>query len=66
MYWFVSNYLNEFDVNVSLEDMVDISFKKDLKSFVEFTITKNNYLQMIKLADYLMIENVDVLIDEII
>ena len=57
--WIQSDWLDEFDE----EPEIDSDYVNDL---VNLNVTLDNYMQLIKLADYIQVKNVDVLIDVIV
>ena len=57
--WIQSDWLDEFDE----EPEIDSDYVNDL---VELNVTLDNYMQLIKLADYVQVTNVDGLIDAIV
>ena len=57
--WIQSDWLDEFDE----EPEIDSDYVNDL---VNLKVTLDNYMQLIKLADYIQVINVDVLIDAIV
>ena len=57
--WIQSDWLDEFDE----EPEIDSDYVNDL---IYLNVTLDNYMQLIKLADYIQVKNVDVLIDAIV
>jgi len=57
--WIQSDWLDEFDE----EPEIDSDFVHDL---IHLNVTLSNYRSLIKLADYIQVTNVDVLIDKIV
>jgi len=57
--WIQSDWLDEFDE----EPEIDSEHVNDL---INLNVTLENYMQLIKLADYIQVTNVDVLIDAIV
>ena len=57
--WIQSDWLDEFEA----EPEIDSDYASDL---VNLNVTLDNYIQLIKLAHYIQVKNVDVLIDAIV
>jgi len=57
--WIQSDWLDEFDE----EPEIDSEYVTDL---INLNVTLDNYMQLIQLADYIQVTNVDVLIDTIV
>ena len=57
--WIQSDWLDEFDE----EPEIDSDYVNDL---IHLNVTLDNYMQLIKFADYIQVKNVDVLIDAIV
>jgi len=57
--WIQSDWLDEYDE----EPEIDSDYVNDL---VNINVTLDNYMQLIKLADFIQVKNVDVLIDAIV
>ena len=68
--WFVSKFyesLKEEDEEASLQDCFNENpLCEHLNDFIELNITQANYLKLIELCDFLMVTNVDVLVDKIV
>ena len=69
--WFKSNLyiiLIENNKDISILDCFDSDniLKCYVYDLINLHITKENYLKLIELCDFLMIENVDILIDKIV
>ena len=59
--------LKEQDENATLHDCLsEHSLYKYLDDFIQLNITQKNYLKLIDLCDFLMVTNVDVLVDKIV
>ena len=57
--WIQSDWLDEFDE----EPEIDSDYINDL---IHLNVTLDNYMRLIKLADYIQVTNVDMLIDAIV
>jgi len=68
--WFVSKLyedLKEQDKETTLYDCLsEHSLKEYLDDFINLNITKDNYLKLIELCDFLMVEDSDILVNKII
>ena len=68
--WFVSKFyesLKEEDEKATLQDCFNENpLCEYVNDFIELNIRKDNYLKLIELCDFLMVTNVDVLVDKIV
>jgi len=68
--WFVSKFyesLKEQDEEATLQDCFNENpLCEHLNDFIELNITQENYLKLIELCDFLMVSNVDILVDKIV
>ena len=68
--WFESKLyeeLKEHDEEATLHDCLnEHSLYEYVNDFIDLNITQENYLKLIELCDFLMVTNVDVLVDKIV
>ena len=68
--WFESKLyeeLKEQQEDVILDDCLSENpLYEHLNDFIQLNITQENYLKLIELCDFLMVSNVDVLVDKIV
>ncbi len=68
--WFKSKLyeeLKEQDEEATLYDCLsEHSLYEHLNDFIQLNITQENYLKLIELCDFLMVTNVDILVDKIV
>ena len=68
--WFESKLyeeLKEHDENATLDDCLNENpLYEYVNDFIELNITKDNYLKLIELCDFLMVEDSDILLNKII
>ena len=68
--WFESKVyeeLKEQQQDATLDDCLNENpLYEHLNDFIELNITKENYLKLIELCDFLMVINVDILVDKIV
>ena len=68
--WFESKLykeLKEDNEDATLDDCLNENpLYEYVNDFIELNITKDNYLKLIELCDFLMVTNVDILVDKIV
>lgn len=67
-FWFESELYNMIKEEATINDCFtpDNPLKKYLKGFIELKYIKENYMKYIKLCDFLLVTNVDIIIDLIV